>query len=102
MLKHTARAEGANFIRHFVNGEQVAVVASQEWDGYVRSVWSLDPSVVALQPARVADFPGDASSGTPATLETKESRYAESKEETSPAEEERAIQEAEEVSGKPS
>ena len=72
MAQHTARAESSLFYRHFVDGQQVAVVAVADWDSYVRTVWALEPAVVALQPSQVANFPGDASSGTPAALPAKE------------------------------
>ena len=72
-MKHTARTEPVTgAIRHFVDGEQIAVIAADDWDGYVRSAWGLDPDVVALLPTRVANFPGDKSSGTPARLFSKE------------------------------
>lgn len=72
-MKHTTRTEPVTgFIRHMVNGEQLAVIASEEWDSYVRGVWCLDPDVVAVLPDKVANFPGDKSSGTPARLFSKE------------------------------
>lgn len=72
-MKHTARTEPVTgCIRHFVDGEQIAVVASEDWDSYVRSTWCLDPDVVAVLPNKVANFPGDKSSGTPARLFSKE------------------------------
>ncbi len=70
-MKHTAKLEGV-YVRHYIDGEQVAVLDRAEWDSYCRSTWSLDPSVVALEPTMVADFPGDASSKTPAKLPTLE------------------------------
>jgi len=72
-MKHTTRTEPVTgFIRHMVNGEQIAVVSAEDWDGYVRSTWGLDPDVVAVLPNKVANFPGDKSSGTPARLFSKE------------------------------
>lgn len=97
-MKHTTRTEPVTgAIRHFVDGVQVSVIAPDDWDGYVRSVWSLDPDVVAVLPDRVANFPGDKSSGTPARLFSKEEiNVFDPIQEADPAaREERPIQEAE-------